>query len=703
MPIIYECFQARSKITELKTLNGKSVVLSTEHHGMKQFSASECEIELNMTHKHLNYETSVIAFSSNAQLLALGQNKNIYIIHMPTRKLIATIHLHDESISAISFDISSTYLIVGTLSSRILQYKYNSGSILSRLYSFEKTANKENPVTAFDFYQNSLACGNKDGAIAIINLHNRANNVLLTHKRARVNALCFIDTNTLISGHSDGSVHKDTLNDDSVSTQITTPFHTISQIIAIPDTHYSILSVETNFLALLDTKLLKIADSKYMEFEDTIHKITLVNDAILFVALQNNKIFKVELPSAKKLNSLILHNSIEEAFAFAKKNPMIQTSDTYKKLEEHYEKTYMDAVQALINQNKNLAIQLLFLFKNIPSKKENISLLFKSFENYHRFKGVYFEKKYALAYAISSKFPALEHTHEFRQMEKIWKEAFVNAQRHILLKKPDDAKALLNEYITVISKRPIIKLILNNNSAFMEFLKAIEEKEFAKVAGLAKENDSFHKIPSYKALENSTESKLQEIESFIKKGDIQTAKISLQELTEMPYIEKKLEQLHQGCFYALVLQQAYDNDDFKSCYEILDSHPFLYSSELGIMLEKYWIKLMKKCEDYALRGDIKNIKICLGELIDISSRKEKIGDLLRVSFHVKIKMLLSKKSFKNAENIIYSYIDIFGVDTEVHTIMKSFEKISLHKLAITQNQTQRPPRDHWIYSKIIKE
>jgi ABC-type multidrug transport system ATPase subunit len=117
--------------------------------------------------------------------------------------------------------------------------------------------------------------------------------------------------------------------------------------------------------------------------------------------------------------------------------------------------------------------------------------------------------------------------------------------------------------------------------------------------------------------------------------------------------------------------------------------------ELGELLENHWSKLMQKCEEYALAGNIKEIKKTLGELIGLYSRRNKIGDLLRVSFHVRIKTLSGKKDFKAAEAIIYSYIDIFGIDSEISEIMKKFEKSTKQKLAISEAQFERPRRDKW--------
>ncbi|MDD3477174.1 MAG: hypothetical protein PHI38_09925, partial [Sulfurimonas sp.] len=48
-----------------------------------------------------------------------------------------------------------------------------------------------------------------------------------------------------------------------------------------------------------------------------------------------------------------------------------------------------------------------------------------------------------------------------------------------------------------------------------------------------------------------------------------------------------------------------------------------------------------------------------------------------------------------SEAIIYTYIDIFGMDSEISNLMENFEKISARNLAITEVQAQRPKRDSW--------
>jgi len=465
--------------------------------------------------------------------------------------------------------------------------------------------------------------------------------------------------------------------------------------------NYIMVTGKTNIISIIDIKNYKITHSKYIELDSNIIKMGMVNNDYLIVALQNQKILNIELPSEAKLKSLILRKSIEKAFKLIIKEPMLKGSYEHKLLEEKFDKAYLDATKALINQNKKKALKILDLYKNVKSKQVQIRDLFTAFKNYSRFQVLFYEKNYALVYAMSSKFPVLKQTAQYKKMEQIFKIAFSNAQRLVMQGNKDGAKALLNVYGTVVSKKPIIKMILTQNKEFIEFLKAIQKKDFENINKLIHTNELFKQIPNYTSLNEEIENKLKKIKTSIKNAEIDKAKKHLSTLENIPHIKDIVEDLYNQCDNVQRLHNAYKHDDFKSCYKILDLHKSLSDTELGKLLEKHWSKIINECEAYALEGNIKDIKKTLGELINLPTRLNRIGDLIRVSFHVKIKQLISKKSFKATETIIYTYIDIFGLDNEIDQIMKGFENSSSTKLAITQTTQDRPTRDSWIHSKII--
>lgn len=697
---IYECQNAKSNIIELKVLSDSLVAYCTEFHGVEIFDFNSCKIKKTIANHCLNLSMNICSFSPDLKLFAFVSNQVLCVSDIESNELIYTIEVHGEEIEIISFDLSSNYIIAGTKHGKVLQYKINSSSHLFELYTFtcdrfdSKNNEIENFVTAFAFYEKKFACSSYAGTIFVMDLLTKTNKNLISSNKARITALYFLDENTLLSANDNGKVDIFLLNKENSFRSIATPILDIKQIIIMPNPNYIMISGNSNVTTIIDIKNFKIAHSKYIKFHAEINKIALLNNNSLLVALRNNKILHVELPGIATLKSLILHNSFEKAFELIEKEPMLQGSQEHKKLEEMFQNSYEDALKALIDKKNILAIQILDAYKDIKCKQAIIRDLYHAFKYYPRFQELFLEKKYALAYVISFKFEPLKKTPEYKKMEEIFKLVFLNAQRHVMQNNLSRAKDLLSEYSTVVSKKPLIKLLLTQNREFVDLLKAIQRRDFQTVYQLVDKNELLKQIPNYVALNTQIQESLKEIEANIKIGEISRAEVLLLTLEGIGHISEKVKDLQKKCRCVLLLQKAYEESDFKSCYEILDMHDYLRSVELGLFLEKHWFKLVLKCEEFALIGNIEDIQKTVGEFIDLRERSDKIRDLLRVGFHVRIGILADKKDFKSAETTIYVYIDEFGVDKEIKQIMKKFEKISSHKLALTQTNDEIIVK-HW--------
>ena len=144
---------------------------------------------------------------------------------------------------------------------------------------------------------------------------------------------------------------------------------------------------------------------------------------------------------------------------------------------------------------------------------------------------------------------------------------------------------------------------------------------------------------------------------------------------------------------------AYEENNFKLCYELMDKYPKIKLVKIAKLLEEHWSKLIKKCEVSANNGDILSIKKILSTLLLTSTRLDTIGSLLRLSFQVKINKQLKNKEFLSCEALLYSYIDIFSEDAIIKIYMKRFEEKSNIILALTHSQEVKDKND-WVYSEI---
>ena len=705
MLTLQECLKTRSSITAISPLNDGLVAFSTQLHGAKIFSYKDCNVTKNLSIDLLGHKTTAVAISKEYKLLAFANETVLYILNLENKTVIQTIRTNDGTIGILSFVENSPYIIAGTNQGRVIKCRYDGRSQLSRLCSFpylsknRKIQVKNNYVSAFAFHGNLMASSGYGGAITLLKMNSLANKSTIETSKTRMNALCFLNTKTLISGNVDGVIQIHTLNKNKVPKNISTSFTNIKHILIMPNPRYVMVSADSNKLILIDIELAKVASNVYLSFSHKVKHIMLSLESTLIVALENNELLKIELPNAQHIKSFILHNALDKAFKLVEKDPMLQGTREHKRLEVLYEKHYAQAVTALINSNQKEAQKLIETFGSVASKKDDINSIFKAFENYSRFKTLYLEKKYALCYAMGEKHPALKRTQQFSKMEERFKEAFSFAQKQILIGREDVAKEILSPYATVLVKKPIIKLVLNQNKDFLEFLKAIQNREYPLIEKLLSKNEIFAQIPTYTALKLSAQNSLEEIEKLINASELQSAVQKIKELQNIPSIRDELKELYTRCKVVKTLLQSYNESDFKGCYEILDSHNDLDELELSQLLEKHWSKLMDQCEEYALKGDVKSIKLTLKDLISVKTRLTKIGDLLRVSFHTKIKALLAKRTFRTAENIIYSYLDIFGSDSEILYLMKSYEKLSQKRLALMQEKDV--PRDNWLHSTLI--
>ena len=704
-----ECYKSRSDIKAFSILKNNSLALCSELHGVKILSLEACDTLQNISLEQLNYNTTAIAFSLDASLLAFANGTTLFIVDTQTKLLIQTIKTYEGSITLIGFVPQTKYIITGTKNGRVMQYRYDGRSHLSRLCSFGKNSTlpikklKNNYVSSFAFFEDIFAVSGYGGVITILQMNSYTKRYNINASKVRINTLCFLDKERLVSGSSDGVIKIHTLKKYSQTKSITTPFNEIHSIILMPNKNFIMVGGASEKLILIDITKAKIASTSYLSFSEEVSHLQLSHDKQLLVVLASREVIKVVLPTSEHLKSFILHNSLDKAYELIDLDPMLQGTREHKRVEVMYDKQYTKAIDALINSNVKEARKLLKSFSDIKSKKDDIGSIFKAFEFYPRFQTLCLDKKYSLAYAMAEKYPALKYTRHYKKMDEAFKDVFTYAQKQILMGRTDVAKEILSPYATVISKKSILNLVLKENENFIKFLKAITEKEYALVSQLLKTNENFAQIPSYLELEKFLQMSLKKIKRFINHLRTDDAVEEIKKLLNVPELKEELQDLYRDIKAVQKFQKHYETDDLKSCYEILDGDVHLEELELAKLLEKYWTKMINEAEECALKGDLKGIKKSFGPLLLVNTRLDKVGDLIRLSFHTKIKALIANKSFKGAQSIIYTYLDIFGNDSEIVLIKKMYEKFSKKRLALTHTDEKIISRNSWINDSLITQ
>jgi len=326
------------------------------------------------------------------------------------------------------------------------------------------------------------------------------------------------------------------------------------------------------------------------------------------------------------------------------------------------------------------------------------------------------ENSLALAFELIDNNPMLRRTTEHDKLEEMYRVVFTKATEELCKGNKNNALKLLENFKDISSKKEKMNALFIDFKHYDRFKLHISEQKYAIAYALCSKHSLLTLTPEFQKMEDifNKAYKLAREQMLMNQKDLASNTLG-------PYItiiskRKKIKNLLNGNYsydnsaqkksdaeaQSEKLLLAYEKSNFKECYELIDTYS-IKELELVVLLEKHWVKLMIECENHALDGNIKAIKRVLGELISTKTRVDKVGDLLRVAFYSKITRLEESKKFTSAENIIYSYIDIFGIDIEIKEIMIKFEKRSSKKLAITHNNNEKVLRSDWLNAVLIVE
>jgi len=712
LPKITRCFKAYTSILKLSVLENGNTIFATTNSGVRVVDSQDYSVLSNILPEQLSPETSLVLFSQDSRVAAFVNNNEISVMLLATQVIFKTINIPNEKIDIIGFDPSSTYIIIGTDRGRVLQYRFNSSTQLSRLCSFpylradEKFSHKEkNYVSAFAFHNEKFACSGYGGAIYVFNLYSRDNTKIITRlkSRAKIESLYFLDDKCLISGNADGIIEIISLEETSKIQRLNAPFLNIKNIVAMPNKDYILVSSNKEYISLINIKTLKVIDNKYLEFDTQIDSVVQKGDESLLVVLKDATVLNVELVNLSKLRALVDNNKIYEAYKLLQNAPMLRSSKESAYLEECFTNNLKQAVHYLIKEDINSAQDITRPLMQISSKKAEIELIYTAFKHYEKLQLLFHEKRYALVYSMSDRYPAFKETIEYKSVEKFWQKDFVEAQKQMLLHNPESAKALLHDYIMVPSKRSLIEHMLYQNREFIDFLQAIEDKEFSKLNEIVQENKNFTYLDNYQSLNREMIESVQEAKELISIGNIDLAEIIIQKLEKIAKYEKIASQLREESQDIKNLFDAFNDDDIFLCYKLLDSHDSLKGSDLGKLLQNRWNEKMKSCEKFAIKGQVDELINSLGKLKQLSVRHAKVGDLLRLAYRVKINSMIKKTNYKDAKEFILFYIDTFGFDVEIQSDIELYSKSSSLSFSLTPVQLRRKPRDFWLYAKTTEK
>ena len=626
-------------ISSIKTLGDNTIVYSTQKNELKFLNIDNVKTSIIIQTSKQNKDL-LFCFSLDKRKLAYADNGAVIILDTLLKnnlsrqreaKRLNKIELSSE-VTAISFDKSGRYIFIGTLDNIVYQYKFNSDILLSRYELFQTFKKRTKGITAIEFNKTIMSVSGNRGDLFAVDIFTKKSQKVFINESTTINDIKFIDDNTIITAHENGDSRIADISQFNEYKKLDIPLTKIKQTLFLANKDYMLVCGNEDYISLIDVKNQKNIRSRYISFEHEVKAMVLASEFVLVVVLVDNSLVRVNLPSPKQLDSLILHGAFDQAYELVRKEPQLLYSKEYNNLENRYQDILDRVAQEIPTNNKEYAIQTVAFFKDVHVKKREIMLVLEAFDRYEKFQSMVIQRDYVPAYNLVERYPILKKTREYKFMEAKFKEHMAQAQEMLIKGNKDGAYVQLGTYIRIKSKHNIVKLFLNHGEEFLPYLDLLRSKNIEGIQEAMRIDKHFSKYVQYLGIDIKTrdmrQEKIETIKTLIDTEEFEDARTLLEELKELVDV-KIYNELKMKLEDGEKLFSLYHKKEFAECFNFMDRHPTVADAKITKILGAYWIKLIIKTEDYYIAGDMKNLgKIAL-KYQALQTRKPKLDDLTK--------------------------------------------------------------------------
>ncbi len=695
-------------IVYIRTLNGgkAAIVDKSKKFYILNLATMDREHEFHFQHAYVHNEKMSISFSPDGKYLAYSEKEQsvVRVINIHEHKHHHSFPTLQNSIETLCFDPGSHYLIAGSVTGRVYLWNLFSTGQVSRLSSFPEytphlfSKPKTNYVSSACFSPsgNLTATSGYGGSIVVTNIHTEVFPKRITPNHVRINSLVFIDENFLAAGNIEGSIDIIDLKTSQIRKHYQTGLNDINALCVSGSGNYLLASGHTRQVTLIDLKTQKILSHEYLRLHSKITRLAITPEDVLLVGCEDGSLNIFHLYPEELLQLRLNTSSYAQSYELLQRFPLLQESPLAQKLEESWTETLDDAVDMVQDKEMDQALKLLKRFAHVPSKQKSIKEFQGLITHFERFRTAVDHKNFALAYSMSEHVGLLKKTQPYKEMEELWDHVFLQAQVYIIKDMAHRLFKVLEPFSRVSAKLCFIQVLLHKPEKFLEFTHLINAHSYTKIFEITKHYPCLKEIQSYQKIIDATDNLYEKFQQHIFSRDYALAELEHESLSHIPYMKKKLQTLSHLLELAKKLESYYQAKNLSSCYRLIDQHQELHDLPLVQELEKEWNSKMKEAEKEALLGHTKEIKTILGELLTLSSRAQKIGMLLRLSYITQIKLLIIKQQFKSLQYAIDTYIRMFGYDTELHNLIQKLKKDRIATIELSAEQEHRRPRALWL-------
>ncbi len=700
MPLMKKCLRANSSIVQLQELHDDQLGVVTAKDGIYILQGENCKISTRMRIDELRPFEHGVAFSPDGRYFCFAHNTSkgnaIRVIDIATKKLLRSYATQDNPIGLLSFDPSSTYIIAGTTTGRVMVWRIDSNNLMARLSSFPEytptlfSAPTQNYISAIAYSPTHIATAGYGGSVVITNFHTQANTKRIKPGKVRINSILFLDDQYIVTGNEHGVIELIDIKENQPIQQLVAPIGPIHHLLLIRPSGLILAASKFNHIALIDIKNMRIIDDEYITLPSPIRSLCFTGKERIAVGLESGTIAQVELLPYAEIKESIDNGDFEHAYAVSEAEPIIKESPQYKAMDRQFQRDYDKALLAYSRGSDEEAEELLRAFRAVPNKKKIVQGLSSAFSRYSKFQHLLKEKRYAAVYGLAEQYPPLKQTYIYKRLEEQWDELYVDAQALAFKGHTSQVKTLLKDFITVPAKNPYIRLLLHHTQILIDFSKALHAQDYVALKQVTEQEPILKETLSYRSVIHAADGLIESIMSAIRSNRFNKAHLLTEKLQDIPHLAHHHEHTARLLKKAKRLYEIHTDKMTLQYYELLDRSQDLADLPQAKAVEKAWKRIMIRCEKEALIGNTAEIKSILGPLIDLPTRAEKIGNILRVSYQMQIKYYLAHKQYIQTRTAIVHYLSLFGMDNEIRQLIRHLNKAGMPFTPDEEQEVHRP-------------
>jgi len=391
--------------------------------------------------------------------------------------------------------------------------------------------------------------------------------------------------------------------------------------------------VDENFLLVLSPKKVMIYDLEkevilndgFIEFED-MDKIAFYNDKLIISTTAGEIFVRNVFEEENELADSILKEDFKKAYELIDKNPFLIRSGSYLRL-KRYEEVLLKRAAKLFEINEAEAIESLQPLLRVPAKRAEIERFIEHYKNLLKFKNAVLSGNYALAYLLANRYEELKNTKYYKLLELKWEMAYNKAYELIKEDKVSEAKEILEPFMAVSEKLPVIELLLKKGKILKLFKEKLAKRDFAGAYELInqypelKESVEYQKLMEYAKRLYERALKLLEEENFEKAKKAATL---LKEIKE--YKDKAQEILDRLETISKFLSLVAENRIDEALY-MAEVYEFLRKLKTYKEIQEKFRKTMKEAEKLMLLNKNKALEM-LGEYKSMKTKLPRINSMI---------------------------------------------------------------------------